>query len=304
MQQRFHASLFARTTGIAALSAVLLAALSACGGGGGGTPPASTVTSASIAASRYGSPAIVTMSGTNLDSSGLSVTSSGCKDMKRLTSSPLISTATTAYYTCTVSGTYSGSVMIKSNGATIASPTFTVPVPQVTMRVTNGQGVLGFIVITLKGDKVPLTVDNFLNYVNGSFYDNTIIHRVAKIDPSTYFVNQGGGYGATVNGVLPPHKATNDPIAIETAGGYNVQWSIAMANSGPGTVTSEFFFNAMDNSSTLKDGYSVFGNITAGIDVAQTILAAPATCTNNGLALTIDCLPQPDVTVTAAWQSQ
>jgi len=306
MQQRLLAPVAARTTGSAALSALLLAALSACGGGGGGTPPASTVTGASIAATRYGAAAVVTMSGTNLDSSGLSVSSNGCKNMTRLTSGPLVSSATTAYYTCTVSGAFSSTVVIQSNGSTIANPAFTVPAPQVTFAVSNGLGVSGNIVLTLMGDKVPLTVDNFLSYVNSGFYKGTIIHRVAKLitDPSQYFVVQGGGYGATVNGSLPAHKATNAPIAIETNGGNNVQWSIAMANSGPGTVTSEFFFNAMDNSATLKNGYSVFGNITTGIDVAQTILAAPASCTNNALAGTIDCLPQPDVTITAATQTQ
>ena len=310
MQQRSPACAIARTTSATALAAVLLAALSACGGGGGGTPPASTVTSSSVAATRYGATAIVTMSGTNLDSSGLSVTSTGCKNMTRQTSGALASTATVAYYTCTVSGGFSGTVVIQSNGSTIASPTFTVPVPQVKLTVSNGQGVSGDIYITLMADKVPTTVDNFLNYVNAtptSFYQGTIFHRIAKLisNPSQAFVIQGGGYGATVNGSLPAAKTTNAPIAIETAGGNNVQWSVAMANAGPGTVTSQFFINAMDNTSTLGNGYSVFGNLTAAsVAVAQQILAAPATCANNALAGTIDCLPQPDVTIVAASQSQ
>ena len=309
MQQRFNVPASARTAGGAALAIVTLAALTACGGGDSGPPPTSTVTSASVAATRYAALAIVTMSGTNLDSAGLSVASTGCKNMTRSTSGSLVSTATNAYYTCTVSGAFSSTVAIQSNGATIANPAFSVPVPQVTFTVSNGLGVSGDIVLTLMGDKVPLTVDNFLSYVNtspNSFYKGTIFHRVAKLitDPSKNFVLQGGGYGATVNGQLPTHKTTNAPIAIETAGGNNIQWSVAMANGGPGTVTSEFFFNAMDNTSTLANGYSVFGNITTGIDVAQTILAAPATCTNNALAGTIDCLPQPDVTITAARQSQ
>jgi len=308
MQQRSHARASLRSTSAAVLSTLLLAALSACGGGDGGTPPTSTVTSASVAVTRYGSPAVVTMSGTNLDSKGLSVSSSGCKNMTRLTSGPLVSTATNAYYTCTVSGAFSSTVVIQSNGATIANPAFSVQAPQVTFTVSNGLGVSGDIVLTLMGDKVPMTVDNFLSYVNSSnnFYKGTIIHRVAKLisDPSKTFVVQGGGYGATTNGQLPTHKATNAPIAIETAGGNNVQWSIAMANAGPGTVTSEFFINAMDNTSTLGNQYSVFGNITTGIDVAQTIIAAPANCSNNALAGTIDCLPQPDVTITAAVQTR
>jgi peptidyl-prolyl cis-trans isomerase B (cyclophilin B) len=305
MQHRSNVSASSRRLGISTLALVTLAALSACGGGGDSTPPASTVTSASIAATRYGAQAVVTMSGTNLDSSGLSVTSTGCKNMTRLTAAPLQSTATTAYYSCTVSGAFTGTVVIASNGTTLTSPTFTVPAPQVTFQVSNN-GVTGSIVLTLEGDKVPTTVDNFLNYVNTGFYNGTIFHRVAKLitDPTKVFVIQGGGYGATVNGQLPTHKTTNAPIAVETAGGVNAQWTIAMANSGPGTVTSEFFFNAIDNSATLQNGYSVFGSITAGVSVAQAIETAPATCANNALAGTIDCLPQPDVTITSATQTQ
>ena len=295
------------TIGKAALAILSLAALSACGGGDS-TPPTSTVSSSSVAATRYGSPAVISIAGTNLDSSGLSVTSSGCKNMTRSTSGALTSTATNAYYTCTVSGAFSSNVVIQSNGATIANAPFTVPAPQVTFTVSNGLGVSGAIVLTLMGDKVPTTVDNFLSYVNKtpSFYKGTIFHRVAKLitDQSHYFVIQGGGYGATVNGQLPAHKAADAPIGIETAGGNNVQWSVAMANAGPGTVTSEFFFNAVDNTAILANGYSVFGNITTGIDVAQTILAAPASCTNNALAGTVDCLPQPDVTITDATQTR
>ncbi len=294
-----------------AFATIALAALSACGGGGGSsTPPTSTVTSASVAASRYGSTAIITMSGTNLDSSGLTVTSGGCKDMTRLTTAPTASTATTAYYSCTVSGAFSSTVTIASNGATIANPAFSVPAPQVTMAITDGVNVNGNIVVTLAGDKVPTTVDNFLAYVNSGFYDNTIFHRIAALDAAltSFFVLQGGGYGPTLaNGNLPPHKTTNAPIGIETAGGNNVQWSIAMANAGPGTVTSEFFFNAQDNTPTLGNGYSVFGNITTGIDVAQSMLAAitPSECTNNSLSSgTYDCLAIPNIVITSATQTR
>lgn len=306
MQQRSNVPASLLTAGGATLGALMLAALSACGGGDSSPPPTSTVTGASVAATRYGSPAVVTMSGTNLDSSGLSVASTGCKTMTRLTSGALISTATNAYYTCVVSGAFSGTVVIQSNGATIANPSFSVQAPQVTFTVSNGLGVSGDIILTLMGDKVPATVDNFLGYVNSGFYKGTIFHRVAKLitDPSQTFVIQGGGYGPTVNGQLPALKATGTPIAIETAGGNNIQWSVAMANAGPGTVTSQFFINAVDNTTTLANGYSVFANITTGIAVAQTIIAAPATCTNNGVAGTLDCLPQPDVTITAATQTQ
>ena len=303
MQQRSNVS----ASLLAAGGALLLAALSACGGGGSGTPPTSTVSGASVAATRYGSPAVITISGTNLDSSGLSLTSTGCKSFTRLTSGTLVSTATNAYYTCVVSGAFSSTVVIQTNGTTIANPAFSVQAPQVTFSMSNGAGVSGDIVLTLMGDKVPLTVDNFLGYVNSGFYKGTIIHRVARelTDNTKTFVVQGGGYGATVNGQLPALKATGSPIAIETAGGNNVMWSVAMANAGPGTVTSQFFINAMDNTSTLSNGFSVFATITSGIPIAQEIIAAPATCTNDALTSgTLDCLPQPDVTIVAASQTQ
>ena len=103
MPKLYHGGLSASTLGKAALAAVMVAAVAACGGGDS-TPPTSTVSSSSVAATRYGSPAIISIAGTNLDSSGLSVTSPGCKNMTRLTSGALVSTATNAYYTCTVSG--------------------------------------------------------------------------------------------------------------------------------------------------------------------------------------------------------
>ena len=302
MQQRSHVSASLLNAG----AAVLLATLSACGGGSS-TPPASTVSGASVAAPRYGALAVVTLSGTNLDSSGLTLTSTGCKSFTRLTTGALISTATNAYYTCIVSGAFSSTIVVQSNGSTVANPSFSVQAPQVTFTMSNGAGVSGDIVLTLMGDKVPLTVDNFLSYVNSGFYKGTIIHRVARelSDTTKTFVVQGGGYGATVNGQLPALKTTSAPIAIETAGGNNVQWSVAMANAGAGTVTSQYFINAMDNTSTLGNGFSVFANITSGISVAQEIMAAPATCTNNALSSgTLDCLPQPDVTIIAATQTQ
>lgn len=303
MLNSFQAGAVARTLGNATLAILSLAALSACGGGDS-TPPTSTVSSASVAATRYGSPAVVSIAGTNLDSSGLSVTSSGCKDMTRSTTGGLVSNATNAYYTCTVSGATTSTVVIKSNGATIASAPFSVAVPQVKLHVSNGVGVDGDIVLTLKVDKVPTTVDNFLGYVNAHFYDETIFHRLAKLtsNPSQYFVIQGGGYGHTANGQLPTHKPTNAPIGPETAGGNNVQWSVAMATNEANQATSEFFFNAIDNTSTLGNGYSVFADITSGIDVAQAILAAPVSCTNDALHGVINCLPQPDITIKTAVQ--
>jgi cyclophilin family peptidyl-prolyl cis-trans isomerase len=77
---------------------------------------------------------------------------------------------------------------------------------------------------------------------------------------------------------------------------------VGMATNDANQATSEFFFNAIDNSSTLANGYSVFADITSGVDVAQAILAAPVSCTSDALHGVINCLPQPDVTIKTATQ--
>jgi len=82
-----------------ALSTLVLAALSACGGGGGGDSTPATVASMSVAATKYGVPAQVTVTGTHLGN--LSLSASGCKNVTRLTTAPTASNDTTAYFSCT-----------------------------------------------------------------------------------------------------------------------------------------------------------------------------------------------------------
>lgn len=289
-----------------AFAATALGALSACGGGGGGTPspppPTSTVATASIAAPRYGAQAIVTISGTNLDSSGLSVSSSTCLGMTRLTSGQTTSSATLAYYGCTIAGALSGTVAIASNGTVLSSPTYTVPAPIVRLAVTNGQGVNGNIDINLFGTTAPLTVVNFLSYVNSTFYDGLIFHRY-----SPNFVFQGGGYGPSQNGILPAPKATNPPIAYEAGGGKNLQWTVAMARqTGLNTATSQFFINLLDNANLDNPGspYAVFGSLPASSQaVVQTMMAATCNPDLNDLPPS-DCLPTPNIVITSATQIQ
>jgi cyclophilin family peptidyl-prolyl cis-trans isomerase len=303
MQQRSHAFAPVRATSAAVLTIVTLAALTGCGGGGGSSATA-TVTSMSVAATRYGTPALVTVTGTTL--SNLSLTATGCKNVTRLTSSPTVSSDTTAYFSCTPSGAYTSTIVAVSNGTTISSQPLTVPAPIVTMTV-SGDGVNGSIVFNLKGNLAPITVDNFLAYVNAGFYNGLIFNRVVS-----GYVVQGGGYGPTTSGTLPAPKATNAPIALETTGGSNVQWTAAMARlSDPNTATSQFFFNLANNSSVLDPsgtnaGYAVFADVSSSASVIQAIAAAPCT------ALLVDglpdsdgsCVPVPNVVITTAMQSQ
>ena len=309
MQQRFHVPASVRTAGATALAVVTLAALTACGGGGGNSTPA-TVTTMSVAATKYGTPALVTVAGTNL--SNLSLNASGCKNVTRLTTAPTASTDTTAYFSCTPSGAYTSNIVAVTNGTSVFTQPLTVPAPIVTMTVSGG-GVIGNIVFALKGNVAPITVDNFLAYVNSGFYTNTIFHRVVDqknvlLGPE-YFVVQGGGYGPMTNGTLPsaPKTPTYANIAMETTGGGNVQWTAAMARgSDLNSANSQFFFNVINDTAAFDTssgpGYAVFADVSASAAIITQITQAACTALvafNDG-----SCVPIPNVVVTSATQTQ
>lgn len=273
--------------------------LAACGGGGGDSGPAGpAVTAATVGAVKYGQPALVTLNGTALDAD-VTVSSSGCKSMTRSTAAPNVSTATTAYYTCTVSAIGAQTVAITraSTGAALSSIAYDVPAPQVTMAVSNGGSVNGNLVFTLAPDKTPVTVDNFLAYVNSGFYDGTVFHRVVK-----GFVIQGGGF--LPNGTQK--TGLRAPIALEVGKGLsNVQWSVAMARtSDPNSATSQFFVNTVNNSTTLDPsatsaGYAVFGSVTANTALVTAIENVPCTEIQAGF-----CVPNTNVVITSATQTR
>ncbi|RMF86280.1 MAG: peptidyl-prolyl cis-trans isomerase [Nitrospirae bacterium] len=133
---------------------------------------------------------------------------------------------------------------------------------------------LGTMVFELYPDKAPITVANFLRYVDEGFYDNTLFHRVVP-----HFVIQGGGYGP---GMTP--KPTHKPIKNEAGNGLrNVRGTIAMARTlKPHSATSQFFINLVDNPNldhvddTLRGwGYCVFGKIVKGRRVMDRIGRVP-----------------------------
>ena len=135
---------------------------------------------------------------------------------------------------------------------------------------------VGVIDVQLFDDDAPLTVANFLNYVNDGDYANTIIHR--SVVAPTPFVIQGGGFTAS----LPSIDITTDPPVVNEPGRSNLRGTIAMAKLGgdPNSATSQWFFNLTDNSANLdaqNGGFTVFGQIVdqAGLDVMDQIAAAP-----------------------------
>ena len=129
---------------------------------------------------------------------------------------------------------------------------------------------LGDVKIELDKAKAPVTVDNFLVYVNDKFYDGTIFHRVIPA-----FMIQGGGFDKDMN-----QKKTKAPIKNEAGNGLkNVNGSIAMARtSDPNSATAQFFINAKDNDflnftseSAQGWGYAVFGRVVDGREVVDAI---------------------------------
>ena len=129
---------------------------------------------------------------------------------------------------------------------------------------------LGVIRIELDSERAPVTVKNFLEYVDRKFYDGTIFHRVIK-----GFMIQGGGYGEGEK-----RKETMAPIKNEAENGLkNIKGSIAMARTNDvNSATSQFFINLVDNdflnnrgTDPRRFGYAVFGQVVSGMDVVEKI---------------------------------
>jgi cyclophilin family peptidyl-prolyl cis-trans isomerase len=167
-----------------------------------------------------------------------------------------------------------GSVLFLLSVVAAPSPCAAQPAsagPVVVMKTS-----LGEIRIQLDQDKAPVSVKNFLAYVNKKHYDGTVFHRVI----STFMI-QGGGMGADLE-----KKPTGQPIKNEAQNGLkNVRGSVAMARTGdPNSATSQFFINVVDNPGLDYPkpdghGYAVFGQVIAGMDVVDKIKAVPVTTT-------------------------
>ena len=134
----------------------------------------------------------------------------------------------------------------------------------------------GDITLELNAEKAPVTVANFLQYVESGFYDGVIFHRV--IDG---FMVQGGGFDASMK-----QKPTKDEIKNEANNGLaNDKYTVAMARTSvPDSASSQFFINVGDNAflnHTGKNasgwGYCVFGKVIAGMDVVDKIRAVKTT---------------------------
>ncbi|MGD8379106.1 MAG: peptidylprolyl isomerase [Gammaproteobacteria bacterium] len=126
---------------------------------------------------------------------------------------------------------------------------------------------VGTLRIEVYPEQAPVTVQNFLDYVNSGFYDGTIFHRVIP-----GFVIQGGGFTPEMQ-----QKATREPIVNEADNGLlNKTYTLSMARTQViNSATSQFFINLSDNAfldhGERDFGYAVFGKVVEGQDVVDSI---------------------------------
>jgi len=138
------------------------------------------------------------------------------------------------------------------------------------VRVTTN---MGTFVIELRPDRAPLTVADFLRYVQEGFYTNTLFHRVVA-----NFVVQGGGHDAA-----PPYKLKPTYPAIDNESGNGLQnkrGAVGLARAaGAHTGNAQFYINLVDNPELdplpTRWGYAVFGQVVEGMDVVDRIGVVP-----------------------------
>ncbi len=145
-------------------------------------------------------------------------------------------------------------------------------IPQETRVTLNTT--LGDIVIKLYNTRAPITVTNFVSYVNSGHYEGTVFHRVIP-----GFMAQGGGFTAKLR-----KKTTLSPILNEADNGLkNKRGTIAMARTNdPHSASSQFFINFTNNAmldhsnkTTQGWGYAVFGKVIKGMDVVDKMASIP-----------------------------
>ena len=145
--------------------------------------------------------------------------------------------------------------------------------PMVLIATTHGD-----IRLELFPDKAPMTVENFLSYVENDFYADTVFHRVIED-----FMIQGGGFALEEDGQIA-QKPTDEPVENEAKNGLrNARGTVAMARTAePHSATSQFFINHKDNGNLDYPsfdgwGYTVFGEVVEGMDVVDKIAGVPTT---------------------------
>lgn len=160
----------------------------------------------------------------------------------------------------------------------------------------------GDITLKLRSDKSPITVANFLNYVDSGHYNGTVFHRVIG-----NFMVQGGGFDETLT-----EKPTGEPIVNESANRlHNIRGTVAMARlSDADSATAQFFINQRSNLrldwAPGKPGYTVFAEVVDGLSVVDFIATAKTgravATTNDGRRAPFSDVPVEAVVLRKAYR--
>ena len=129
----------------------------------------------------------------------------------------------------------------------------------------------GMITVEFYPEDAPQTVNNFICLAKAGYYDNTPFHRIIA-----GFVIQGGDPTGTGRGG-PGYKFNDEPISKDYLKG-----TLAMANAGPNTNGSQFFIVLDNLTGRLPKNYTVFGQVTSGLDVVDQIAAVPVGRSDSG----------------------
>ena len=163
--------------------------------------------------------------------------------------------------------------------------------PRVLMKTTDGD-----ITIELYADKSPITVENFLQYVDDGYYNGTVFHRVIS-----NFMIQGGGFTSSLE-----EKPTRGPIANESRNKvHNTRGTLAMARTNdPNSATAQFFINQRSNLrldwTPSNEGYTVFGEVIDGMQVVDIISLSdtgPAPAKTAGGVTTFQDVPVKPISI-------
>jgi len=261
------------------------------GCGGSGSDPVTDVTASNL---RYtGSLSLVNLNltGNALDNAiKVSANNTACT-----VATATSATSRTAQCFITVPSSRTVAIVVSSSSDYVVyTKTLTAPAPQVTLKTT-----LGDVVMELDSAAAPVTVQNFLSYVNKSpsFYNGTLFHRVIS-----GFMAQGGGF--TTGMVQKTGLAS--AIKLESQNGLtNIRGTVAMARtSAADSATSQFFINLVDNgflnyASANSPGYAVFGKVVSGMDVIDLMAKQPTQTVGSN-----QNVPVTDITITSAAQTQ
>jgi cyclophilin family peptidyl-prolyl cis-trans isomerase len=255
------------------------------------------VTSVTSANASYGKTSNFLVNGGNLPAD-LKLTATGCSTLVNAPST----SKTLREFTCTPEGS-SVSVSVDLGASSPFTRSVALPLPQVTL-VTS----MGTVVVELYPDKAPVSVKNFLAYVNNGFYSNTIFHRVVA-----GFVSQGGGFVSDPVNKIAPKANTTPAIVLESNNGLsNAKYTLAMARTSvPNSATSQFYFNAANNtaldykSTNLgEEGYAVFGKAISGTAVLDSMNAVANAKLTSGTYLNMPNVPTIDLVLQSATRNQ